>query len=253
MLLAADIGNTNIVFGVHDGTGWRHTWRIQTVRDRMPDEYAVSFRSFFHDAGLAFADLDQIILSSVVPQLTLGFAAMLREQTGIDPLIVSGALKTGVTIDQRFIHEIGPDLIANAAAAYAHFKFACIVVDFGTATSFTLVDGRGEIIGVTISAGLRTTHNALVENAAMLPPIPLLFPESVVGRNTVQALQAGLVIGHLAMVEGLLARMKAELGEAKVAATGGLSSLFKEHSAAFDFLDPMLTLNGLSHIAALNR
>jgi len=253
MLLAIDIGNSNIVFGVHDGTRWFRHWRVQTVRERMPDEYAVLFRNFLHEADLEMEALDQTILSSVVPQLTGALAEMVKQRTGYPPLIVSAQIDTGIHINTEQPQRVGSDLIADAVAAYDRFRSNCIVVDFGTATTFNAVRTPGEMVGVAIAAGLHTTADALVGRTAQLPQIELVPPASVLGRNTIQAMQAGLVLGHLAMVEGLVGRMRRELGgEAQVIATGGLAAVLGPHTDCFDAIDPWLTLDGLRLIAARN-
>ncbi|GAB4575634.1 MAG: type III pantothenate kinase [Anaerolineae bacterium] len=253
MLLAIDIGNTNIVFGVHDGQIWRHQWRVQTVHERMPDEYAVMFQSFLQQAGLDFTAFDQAVLSSVVPQLTLSIAAMVETQIG-HPLLVLRPphTPTGIEIDTEHPEKIGTDLVANAVAAYDYFKDNCIVVDFGTATTFTVVEQPGILRGVAIAAGLNTTANALSSKAAQLPYIELVPPPSVIGRNTVHAMQAGLVLGYVSMVEGMIDRIRAELPGAKVVATGGLSRVIGPLTQHFDAVEPWLTLDGLRLIAARN-
>ena len=253
MLLAIDIGNTNIVFGVHDGAQWAHHWRVQTVRERMPDEYAVMFHNFLREAGLDLDQFDQSILSSVVPPLTSGLAEMVAQRTGFRPVVVSHTINLGIRINVDYPETVGSDRISDAVAAYERFHANCIVVDFGTATAFTIVSGAGEMIGAVIAAGLGTTADALVRRTAQLPQIELVPPPSVIGRNTVHAMQAGLVLGHLAMVEGLIARIKAELGSAKVIATGGLATALGACTDCFDAIDPWLTLDGLRLIAARNR
>jgi type III pantothenate kinase len=253
MLLAIDIGNSNIVIGVHDGQGWPHHWRVQTVRQRMPDEYAVLLRDFLGEAGLTLRDIDQTVLSSVVPQLTRGMADMLATQTGHAPVLVSAKLDTGIQIVTDQPERVGSDLIANAVAGYARARGNCIVIDFGTATTLTAVAEPGEMRGVAIAAGLTTTADALVGRTAQLPQIELVPPPSAIGRNTIHAMQAGLVLGHIAMVEGLVARIKRELGGAHVIATGGLSTVLQPHTDCFDEVDPWLTLEGLRLIADRNR
>lgn len=252
MLLAIDVGNTNIVFGVHDGAQWTHTWRVQTVRDRMPDEYAVMFRNFLREADLGMDQVDQFVLSSVVPSLTQGLADMVAQRTGKRPVIVSATLNTGIRINVDYPSSVGSDRIADAVAAYDRVGDDCIVVDFGTATAFTIVVTPGEMIGAVIAAGLGTTADALIRRAAQLSGIELTPPPSVVAKNTVHALQAGLVVGHLAMVEGLIDRLRAEIGPAKVIATGGLSVVLAPYTDHFDLVDPWLTLDGLRLIAERN-
>jgi len=253
MLLAIDIGNTNIVIGVHDGQVWAHHWRVQTVRQRMPDEYAVLFRDFLSEAGLQLSDIRHTALSSVVPQLTSGIAGMIASHTGHPPLLVSAAIDVGIRIATDQPERVGTDLIANAVAGYNRTHGNCIVIDFGTATTLTAVAEPGELRGVAIAAGLTTTADALVGRTAQLPQIELVPPPSVIGRNTIHAMQAGLVVGHIAMVEGLVARMKRELGDARVLATGGLSTVLRPHTDCFDEVDPWLTLDGLRLILERNR
>lgn len=253
MLLAIDIGNTNIVIGVHDTQTWTHHWRVQTVRQRMPDEYAVLFRDFLSEAGLKLTDIRHTVLSSVVPQLTSGIAGMIASHTGHPPLLVSAAIDTGIRIVTDQPERVGTDLIANAVAGYDRTRGNCIVIDFGTATTLTAVAEPGELRGVAIAAGLTTTADSLVSRTAQLPQIELAPPPSVIGRNTVHAMQAGLVLGHIAMIEGLVARMKRELGEARVIATGGLSTVLRPHTDCFDEVDPWLTLDGLRLILERNR
>lgn len=251
-LLAIDIGNTNIVFGVHDGEEWSFHWRVQTVRERMPDEYAVMFRNFLSEAGLDFKQFEHTVLSSVVPQLTAGLSRMVAQHTGFPPVIVSARVNTGLTINIDHPDSMGSDRIADAVAAYERFKSNCIIVDFGTATAFTVVAEPGEIIGAVIAAGLNTTADSLVRRTAQLPQVELVPPPSVIGRNTIHSMQAGLVLGHIAMVEGLIDRIRAELNGAKVVATGGLSTVLAPLTDHFDAVDPWLTLDGLRLVAMRN-
>ncbi len=253
MLLAIDIGNTNIVFGVHDGQTWTHHWRVQTVRDRMPDEYAVLFQGFLGEAGLKLDAFDRAVLSSVVPPLTQGIAAMVAQRTHHPPLIVRPpGINLGIEIRTEHPEAIGSDLVADAVAAYELFKSNCIVVDFGTATTFTAIAQPGALLGVAIAAGLGVTADALVSRTAQLPHVELVPPPSIIGRNTVHAMQAGLVLGYVSMVEGIIDRMRRELGGGKVVATGGLSSVIGPLTDRFDAVEPWLTLDGLRLIAARN-
>ncbi len=252
MLLALDVGNTNIVFGVHDGARWTHTWRVQTVRERMPDEYGVMFRNFLREADLEMDQITHIVLSSVVPSLTHGLTEMITRRTGHMPVIVNSAINLGIRINTDHPASVGSDRIADAVAAYERFRSNCIVVDFGTATAFTIVADPGELIGAVIAAGLTTTADALVRRTAQLPQIELTPPPSIIARNTVHAMQAGLVVGHLAMVEGVIDRIRAELGHASVIATGGLSTVLAPYTDHFDAVDPWLTLEGLRLIAERN-
>lgn len=252
MLLAIDIGNTNIVFGVHDGNGWAHHWRVQTVRERMPDEYAVLFRSFLHEADLELDQIRRTVLSSVVPPLTGGMAEMIAQRTGEKPLVLGPGVRYGIEIRTDHPDRVGTDLIANAVAAYDRFRANCIVVDFGTAMTFSAVAEPGVFVGAAIAAGLQTTADALAGRTAQLPHVALAPPPSVIGRNTIHAMQAGLVVGQVCLVEGLIDRMKRELGGAQVIATGGLSSVIAPLTDRFDAVDPWLTLDGLRLIAERN-
>lgn len=252
MLLAIDVGNTNIVFGVHDGRSWSHHWRVQTVRERMPDEYAVMFRNFLDDADLELKQFEHTVLSSVVPQLTAGLSHMVAQHTGFSPVIVSARVNTGIRINVDHPDSVGSDRIADAVAAFERFKSNCVVVDFGTATAFTIVREPGEMIGAVIAAGLHTVADALVRRTAQLPQVELVPPPSVIGRNTIHAMQAGLVLGHISMVEGIIDRIRAELGRVQVVATGGLSTVLAPLTDRFDAIDPWLTLDGLRLIAERN-
>lgn len=252
MLLAIDIGNTNIVFGVHNGAGWKHHWRVQTSRNRMPDEYAVLFRELFHEANLSFGDFDQTIISSVVPQLTRGFVEMVASRSKTPPLVLSHTLNLPIEVHTDQPERVGSDLIADATAAYARFQANCMVVDFGTATTFTAIAQPGVMIGAAIAAGLNVTVDALVSRTAQLPHIEYTPPPSPIGKNTIHSMQSGLLLGYVSMVEGMVARFQRELTGAKVVATGGLSSIIAPLTTCFDEVDEWLTLDGLRLIAQHN-
>lgn len=255
MLLALDIGNSNIVIGVSTNGEWKHQWRIQTDADKTGDEYAVLFLELFQDAGLKFRQFDRIIISSVVPQLTPTIGKVFEKRSGTVPLIVNGKVKTGIRVKTASPESVGADLIADAVGAYELFQDDCIVVDFGTATTVMAVQKPGELIGGSICAGLKVTIDALVGKAAQLSQIPLEPPPRVIGRNTHEAMQSGLVLGHLCMIEGLINRMKKQLGSdsVKVIATGGLSKKVGAHTDYFDVIDPMLTLDGLRLVMERQR
>lgn len=250
MLLATDIGNSNVKFGVHDGDRWREHWAIETVRQRMPDEYAVLLRSFLAEARIERQSISRAIVSSVVPQLTRGMLEMVGEQTGAQPLLLTHELDLGLEIGTERPESLGSDLIANAVAAWARFGETCIVINFGTATTLTVVESPGIIRGAAIAAGLAVTANALVGDAAQLSHVELAAPPTAIGINTRHALQSGLVLGHIAMVEGIVERMLQEIGPAKVIATGGLVTVLAPSTSLFDAVDPLLTLEGLRLIAA---
>ncbi|PJF39212.1 MAG: pantothenate kinase, partial [Phototrophicales bacterium] len=244
-----------IVFGVYNQNTWQHLWRIQTVHNRMPDEYAVLFQSLLgRDGGLELAQFDKAIVSSVVPQLTYNIVQMIERRINGKVLLLTHDLDLGIQIDTDTPNRVGADLLADSVAAYTRFQDDCIVVDFGTATTFTTVTKPGVMRGTAIAAGLNVTIDALVRHTAQLPQIELVPPPSIIGRNTVHAMQAGLVVGYVAMVEGLIHRIKAEIGTSsiKVIATGGLSGIVANLTNVFDVVDPWLTLEGLRLIAARN-
>lgn len=247
MLLALDIGNSNIVIGSSGDEVWEHQWRIQTDADKTADEYAVLFSNLFEEARLGYEEFDRIIICSVVPQLTQTISEVFKKRSAAKPLILNGKVETGIKVNTQSPQTVGADLIADAVGAYDVFKDNCIVVDFGTATTVFAVKKPGELIGGAICAGLKVTIDALVEKAAQLSQIPLEPPPNVVGKNTVEAMQSGLVLGHICMIEGLIDRMKKQLGTnlVNVVATGGLSEKVGAHTDYFDVIDPMLTLNGL--------
>ncbi|HNT76584.1 MAG TPA: type III pantothenate kinase [Anaerolineae bacterium] len=254
MLLAVDVGNTNIVFGIHNGATWLHHWRIRTVRDKMPDEYAVLFRGFIGEAGMPMSRFEQVVLSSVVPPLTGTLCEMLAVQTGREPLVVSCDIDTGLTFRVDNPREVGADLIADAVAAHIRCSGACIVVDFGTATTFTAVSAQAEFLGVAIAPGLNLAASALAGGTAQLPQIALTPPPRAIGTNTVHSIQAGIVLGYVDLVSGMLDRFRAELGaKTEAIATGGLSRLIAPLTGRFQVIDPWLTLEGIRLIALRNR
>ena len=253
MLLAVDIGNTNIVIGIYADNTWKHHWRIRTVQQKMPDEYRVLFRHFMHEAGLELDSPDQVVISSVVPPLTGGISRMLGEQTNNDPVIINHTINTGLSFAVDNPAEVGPDLIADAVAAYSQFNDACIIVDFGTATTLTAVSGKPEFLGVAIAPGMRLSAAALSGNTAQLPNIDISPPANCIGRNTPESIQSGIVLGNLSLVEGMIDRMRKEMGsEAKAIATGGLAPLMAPLTDYFSAIDPWLTLEGIRLIALKN-
>lgn len=249
MLLAIDVGNSNIVMGIRHGGEWARQWRISTDAHRTADEYGVLFHNLFAESGLEYRDLQRVIIASVVPRLTATLSEVFLKRTGSEPLVVTHETNSGITIDTAQPAATGADLIAGAAGAWNRFGEPCIVVDFGTATTVMAVTGSGSLVGGAISAGLNLTVDALVGKAAQLPQIPLEPPARVISGDTVGAMQAGLFLGHLCMIEGLVARMKKEVGPSRVIATGGLAELLAPHTDCFDDVDPMLTLNGMKVIA----
>ena len=253
MLLCVDVGNTNVVYGLWDGSAWVGQWRVRTVRDQMPDEYAVMLRALLQDSGFEVQAIDRVVLASVVPPLTAIFAEVVTRYLRLEPLIVGPGVRSGLRIRIDNPVELGADLVADAVAAYARFHSACIIVDFGTATTFSAVSEEGDFLGVAIAPGLGVAAEALSSRTAQLPRVGLTPPASAIGKNTVHSMQAGLVFGYVGLVEGLIGRIQAELGgKATVIATGGLSSVLAPLTQAIHTVDPWLTLDGLRLIAERN-
>jgi type III pantothenate kinase len=247
MLLAAEVGNTNTTFGLFAADGALvASYRLSTDRERMPDEWFAMLAALLASDGHALAEVDGVIISSVVPGVTTWLVAMSRQRLSFEPVLVSGDLDVGVALDVEEPRHLGADRIVDCVAAYHRYGGPAIIVDLGTATTFDIIDRRGAYRGGAIAAGLGTSLKALSGNAAQLFNVELVLPDHVIGRNTADQLRAGLVMGHLAMVEGMIERTSAELGEpAVVILTGGYAPLFAGRSPLFDHHDPDLTLTGL--------
>lgn len=248
MLLAIDIGNTNVYLGLWHAGEWATTWRARTVADKMPDEYAVLVRNFLTSANLHFDDVTAVIISSVVPRLTATFAEMTRKMMRPEPLIVDHTTPTGITIDIDQPQQAGADRIVNAAAAAKLYGGPAIIIDFGTATTFDILSETNSYTGGAITAGIGLASDALVQRAARLHKVDLQPPPSPIGRNTIHAMQSGLFWGYVALIEGLTIRMRAAIPTdkpVKVIATGGLATLFNQHTDIIDIIEPELTLEGL--------
>lgn len=254
MLLAIDVGNTNITLGLWDGQSWRTHWRLRTIHDQTVDEYGIYLKMLLREAGLSGA-VDRVVLASVVPPLTATFAAVSQRYLGQEGVLLRPDSRLNIRIATDNPNEVGADRIANAAAAYHLFPGPSIVVDMGTATTFDVVSADGALLGVVIAPGLRLAAEALSGRAAQLSRVALESPPRVLGRNTVHAVQSGLVYGYASLVEGLVNRLKAELGQTTipVIGTGGLISLITAHTSVIDHVDPWLTLTGLRVIAELNQ
>lgn len=248
MLLAIDIGNTNITLGIWDGRHWQQEWRLRTASEVTIDEYGIMITTLLREARLARA-INQIIMSSVVPQLTTTFANMCQRYLNFTPLVVNSTLDVGIVISTENPREVGADRIVNAAAAYHIFHAPCIVIDMGTATTFDVVSGDGQLLGVAIAPGLRLVANALASGAAQLSQVDLSPPPHAIGRNTIHAMQSGLIFGYVALVEGMVARLKAEHPDREqkihIIGTGGLIDLLTPHTAVIEHVDHSLTLTGL--------
>lgn len=255
MILTLDIGNTNIKTALFDGEEMVKYWRISTNRTLSSDEYGILLCNMFAHEGYEPSCVDGIMMSSVVPSVNFTVDHMCRNYFGMAPMTVAPGVKTGINIRYESPRDLGSDRIANAVAAYELYGGPCITIDFGTATSFGVISGRGEFLGGAICPGLKLAAEALTEHAAKLPRFELAKPETVIGKNTVTNMQSGIVYGYVGQVEYLVRRMKEELGapEAKVIATGGLALLVSEESDAIDVLDGLLTLKGLRIIYEKNR
>lgn len=251
MLLAIDIGNSNICLGLTDQSPkWDHFWRLPTLQNDMELYYETQIVNRFLEAGVNLGDVEEIIVSSVVPDMNNRFVDSLEKLFLKKPILVGPDIYPKITIKIDNPAEIGTDLVANAVAAFHQFNSDCIIVDFGTALTFTTLTKSGEILGVSIVPGLKTAIKALFNKTAQLPEVPMEHPKSVLGKNTVQAIQTGIFFGYTGLVIHMIHTLKQELGDHfKVIATGGLSSTIEVLKEYFDAVDPDLTLNGLKYIA----
>lgn len=255
-ILAIDIGNTTIDTGLYRGEILVAHWRIATDRERMTDEYAMLLRALCDHAGFAWADLAGAIIASVVPPLTGPWEDLCRRYLGLQPLIVGrDGVEVGVQVLTDHPAEVGADRIVNSLAAFRRYGGPCIVIDFGTATSFDVVSRQGDFIGGVIAPGLGIAAEALTSRTAKLPRIELVPPPHVIGKNTVHCMQAGVVLGYVGLVEGLVQRIQAEIpdGPAKVITTGGLGETVARLTPIIEVVDPDLTLDGLRMIYEMNR
>ena len=254
MLLAVDIGNTNITLGVFDGDKLLASWRLFTDVDKMADEYAALLLNLLSHQGLAVSDIKDAALCSGVPPLVPVFQEVCRRYFGISALVVGAGIKTGVRILYEDPRQVGPDRVVDAVAAFRLYGGPVIVVDFGTGTVFDAISKDGDYLGGAIAPGIRIAADALFQRTAVLPRIELVAPKQAIGRNTVSSMQSGIVFGYVGLIEGLVARFRKELGEpAKVVATGGLAEIIAKEAPIIDIVDPNLTLVGLRIIHELNR
>jgi len=254
MLLAIDIGNTNVVLGVFEGERLRESWRIGTKASITADEYAVIMKDLFAFSGISFGQIDGIIISTVVPPLLSIMTEMSRKYFKIEPMNVTSELKTGITLSYENPREIGADRIVNAAAAFRLYGGPLIIIDFGTATTFCAVTAKGEYLGGAITPGVKISAEALYQRAAKLPRVELTRPRKIIGRDTVSAMQAGILYGYAGLVDGIVERMKKELSpDARVIATGGLAELVTPETKSAIEVRPNLTLEGLLFIYDTNH
>ena len=252
MLLAIDIGNTNIVFGVNDKGKWLHNWRIQTDALKMADEYRVIFSMLLSESNISAPKIDEIIISSVVPSLVYPFSEMLSKLLPEGRIVlVNPEIYQILPIRVLNPYQIGSDLVSNAVAAFEKFGKLTTVIDFGTALTFTTIGKDAEIRGVAIAPGLQTAVSALAGKTAQLPQIHLTPPPSGLGENTIHAIQSGVIYGFSGLVDSIIERTQNELKEnLTVVATGGLSHIIAPLTKSIKIIEPMLTLDGLYHINA---
>jgi type III pantothenate kinase len=252
MQLVIDIGNSDITLGLWNGAAWQHHWRIPSRADQPELFYGIKVRDFFLEATLATESVQQIVVSSVVPPLTDKLLNVMRTLFYREPLLLGPEVYTILPVQVLNPYEIGSDLVANATAAFLRYRQACIVVDFGTALTFTTISATGSIVGVSIVPGLRTAVRALSQNAAKLFDVPLEMPQSALGTNTVTAIQSGIVIGYEGLVKNMVGAIRQELkADVMAVATGGLSFAITSLKDFFAVVDPMLTLEGLRKIGEL--
>jgi type III pantothenate kinase len=254
MLLVIDAGNTNIVFAIHDGTEWRGTWRIATNAQRTSDEYGVWLDRLFARAGVKTASVTGAVIGTVVPAALYHLRRLCRDWFEVEPLIARASLNWGFPIQIDNPDEVGADRLLNSLAAFRRYGGPLVIVDFGTATTFDVVNEKGGYMGGAISPGVNLSIEALHQAAARLPRIGIGRPQSVIGRSTVPAMRSGIYWGYVGLIEGLIARIEAEYGAPlKVVATGGLAPLFAEGSPRITRIDADLTLEGLRLLALLNE
>lgn len=253
-ILTIDVGNTNLALGLFRGQTLHKHWRLSTSHERMGDEFGIQFSQIFEHENIPPASFNGIVVSSVVPPLTERVAYACQQYLGQDPLLVSSNLKLNVTIGYDDPTAVGADRIADAVAAKALFSIPACVIDFGTATTFNAINAESEYMGGAILAGIGLSAQALFQRTAKLTTVELKAPPSIIGRNTTHAIQSGLIYGYVALVEGMVARFKEELGqETKIIATGGHVNRISSLTTAIDRVKPWLTLEGLRIIWEMNR
>ena len=255
MILTLDIGNTNIKTALFEGTEMAHYWRISTSLSKTSDEYGILLMNMFAHESVKPEEVEGIVISSVVPTINFTIEHMCQNYFHMQPMMVAPGIKTGINIKYENPRDLGSDRIANAVAAYAQYGGPCIFIDFGTATTFGVVDENGSFLGGSIFPGIKVASEALVSGTAKLPRFAIEKPESVIGRTTLTNLQSGMYYGYVGLVKHIVQKMKQELGrqDAIVVATGGMALLISEESKVIDKLDGLLTLKGLRMIYERNK
>jgi type III pantothenate kinase len=254
MLLAIDIGNTNITLGLYAGDTLGSRWRLSSRLEKMPDECGSMMLNLFRRSGVSPERIHAISMASVVPPLTGVFVEACRKFLECDPLIVDSSINTGVRVLYDDPAQVGADRIVDAAAAYKIYGGPACVIDLGTATTFDAISSEGDYLGGAIAPGVRIAAEALFQRASKLPKVDLGLPPAAIGRNTIHSLQSGLIYGYIGLIEGMVERFRAELGPAtKIIATGGLAEVFAKQTKIISILAPWLTLDGLKIIYDLNH
>lgn len=254
MLLALDVGNTNIVIGLFEDDKLIYDWRIATLKDRTSDEYGIILKNLFAHNKLEGSTIEGIIISSVVPPVMPALQRMSAQYFDVEPMVIGPGIKTQIAIKTENPREVGADRIVNAVATLHKYGAPAIVVDYGTATTFCVINKKSEYVGGCITPGIGISTEALFKHAAKLPRIELAKPEKIVGRNTVSSMQSGLIYGYLGQLEGLIKKISEETNEQyTVVATGGLAPLIAAESTLVNHIDPYLTLEGLRILYHKNK
>ena len=255
MLLVVDVGNTNITLGVFNGEELLGTFRMTTKQPRTSDEYGITLKNLVECQGLKASDITDVIVASVVPDVMHSLGSALIKYFGIKPMIVSAGIKTGIRIVTENPKQVGADRIVDAVAAYSLYGGPVIVIDFGTATTYYIVGPDATFEGAVIAPGIRTSAQALWGQAAMLPAIDIRKPASILAKETISSMQAGIVFGQIGQVEYIVKKIKEESGytDAKVVASGGLGNIIAKETDCIDYYDPQLTLKGLKIIYEKNK
>jgi type III pantothenate kinase len=254
MLLCIDIGNTNITLGLYTGVDLGPRWRLATTHERMPDEFGIQLIGLLNHKKIPVNLVTNAVLASVVPPLTDRWVQVCRTYLNCYPLVIDTNVSTGVNILIDEPNEVGADRIVDAVAAHQLYGGPACIVDFGTATTFDALSSEGDYLGGAIAPGIGIAHDALVQRTAKLPKVDIQPPPSTIGKNTIHAMQSGILFGYVSLVEGMVARFRKELGQnMKVIATGGLAELVAKETSVIEIVAPWLTLDGLRIIFDMNQ